>query len=175
MYVFEIEKMIEIKRLEQMQVKRLHDSFCSANWGKPISLFEKYLEEQTRGTREVLVAFYQDDIAGYGTLLWESKYDFFKKRDIPEINDLNVLPNFRGKGIATLILNDFEKMVAKSYSKVGIGFGLYKDYGAAQSIYIKRGYLPNKEGATYNYESVVPGRSYPIDDDLVLWFVKNLK
>ena len=66
-------------------------------------------------------------------------------------------------------------MVAKTHSKVGIGFGLYKDYGAAQSIYIKRGYLPNKEGVTYNYQNVIPGRSYPIDDDLVLWFVKNLK
>jgi GNAT superfamily N-acetyltransferase len=168
--------MIKIKRLDKIAIGSLHYSFSKVGWEKPVSLFEKYLEEQNSGAREVLVALFEGDVAGYGTLVWESKYDFFKKRDIPEINDLNVLPNFRGKGIATLILNDFEKRVAKTtHSKVGIGFGLYKDYGAAQSLYIKRGYLPNKEGVTYNYQNVVPGRSYPIDDDLVLWFVKNLK
>ena len=40
---------------------------------------------------------------------------------------------------------------------VGIGVGLYPDYGSAQRLYIKRGYLPDGHGATYNYESNMGG------------------
>ena len=62
---------------------------------------------------------------------------------------------------------------------VGIGVGLYAGedggYGAAQRLYIKRGYIPDGQGVTYNYEPTMPGNSYPLDDDLVLWFLKRLK
>jgi len=36
------------------------------------------------------------------------------------------------------------------------------------------GYLPDGYGVTYNYQSVIPGDSAPLDDDLVLWFTKNI-
>lgn len=167
--------MIEIKPLDKQAGQELHKAFTKIGWEKPLSLFEKYLEEQNYGTREVLVAFYEGKIAGYGTLMWQSKYPFFAERNIPEINDLNVLPAFRKKGIASMIIEQFENLVAKNHPTIGIGFGLYKDYGAAQSLYIKQGYLPNKEGITYNYENVVPGQWYCVDDDLILWFVKKLE
>lgn len=57
---------------------------------------------------------------------------------------------------------------------VDIGVGLYPDYGSAQRLYIKRGYMPDGHGATYNYEYVTPGKEYPVDDDLALWFTKKL-
>lgn len=51
--------------------------------------------------------------------------------------------------------------------------GLYPDYGSAQRIYVQRGYIPDGMGVTYNYERVSPGESVRLDDDLVLWFVKE--
>lgn len=174
MHVSKTEKLIKVKKLDRKDVHPLHRAFSSIGWDKPVALFEKYLEEQHTGTREVLVAYVGEHIVGYGTLMWQSHYPYLAERDIPEINDLNVLPKFRKQGIATSILDKLESLVAKNHETVGIGFGLYKDYGAAQSLYIKRGYLPNKEGITYNYKNVVPGESYLVDDDLVLWFVKEL-
>ncbi len=41
-------------------------------------------------------------------------------------------------------------------------------------FYLKNGYIPDGKGVTYNYESTIPGNSYPLDDDLVLWFMKQL-
>ncbi len=120
------------------------------------------------------VAYIENEIAGYGTLTKKSLYSYFADRNIPEIMDLNVLPNFRNQGIATKILNFLESDAAEISEYVGIGVGLYKDYGNAQSIYIKRGYVPNKEGITYDYKNVLPGENYRVDDDLVLWFVKML-
>lgn len=37
------------------------------------------------------------------------------------------------------------------------------------------GYIPDGKGVTYNYEPTVPGNNYPLDDDLVLWFLRKLK
>ena len=57
---------------------------------------------------------------------------------------------------------------------MGIGVGLSRDYGAAQRLYIKRGYVPDGRGVTYNYLPVMAGSKVLVDDDLVLWFTKKL-
>jgi len=59
------------------------------------------------------------------------------------------------------------------YKQIGIGVGLYKDYGCAQKLYVHLGYVPDGYGVTYKYQPVVPGNSYPVDDDLVIWLKKG--
>jgi hypothetical protein len=62
----------------------------------------------------------------------------------------------------------------KKSSIVGIGFGLTADYGDAQKLYIKRGYIPDGLGITSHCKPVSWGESVHVDDDLVLWFRKKL-
>ena len=94
---------------------------------------------------------------------------------IPEITDLNVLPPFQNQGIGSKLLETAEMEASKRSSVVGIGVGLYKDYGAAQKLYIRRGYIPDGRGIIYNYEPMLPGSTVEIDDNLVLFFTKRLK
>jgi GNAT superfamily N-acetyltransferase len=118
------------------------------------------------------------EFAGYVTLKWQSQYPSFKAENIPEIMDLNVLPVYRKMGIGSLLLDATEKEAATKSQIIGIGVGLYAGedggYGSAQRLYVKRGYIPDGKGVTYNYEPTIPGNSYPLDDDLVLWFTKKL-
>ncbi len=65
---------------------------------------------------------------------------------IPEIQDLNVLPPFRRKGIATMLLDRAEAEVACRSDVVGIGVGLHPGYNDAQRLYVKRGYIPDGLG-----------------------------
>lgn len=58
---------------------------------------------------------------------------------------------------------------------VGIGAGLYADYGTAQKLYVKLGYVPDGNGITYKCKKTVPGTLYPLDDDLILWLRKPLR
>ena len=44
------------------------------------------------------------------------------------------------------LLEIAEKEVATKGDIVGIGVGLYEDYGPAQRLYIKRGYIPDGKG-----------------------------
>ncbi|MCE3046467.1 GNAT family N-acetyltransferase [Legionella sp. 16cNR16C] len=165
---------LSLRLLTPSDIPVIVEGFTQSNWtGKPASIFEQYLNEQQKQKRIILVAYLEDHFAGYVTLKWESQYSGFKENNIPEIMDLNVLPAFRKLGIGTALMEKAEKEAALKYKMVGIGVGLYADYGSAQKLYINRGYIPDGKGITYNYQPTIPGKSYPLDDDLVLWFTKK--
>ncbi|OCH99155.1 GNAT family acetyltransferase [Legionella jamestowniensis] len=172
-------KAISIKALELSDIPVIVDAFQKANWQKPASLFKAYYQEQQQSARVIWLAFLQGQFAGYITLKWESQYESFAKQKIPEIMDLNVLPNFRKQGIGSTLLKSAEEKAASQRDVVGIGVGLYGGldggYGAAQRLYVRRGYSPDGLGVTYGYKSTVPGKTYPLDDDLILWFTKKLR
>ena len=54
----------------------------------------------------------------------------------------------------------------------GIGVGMTADYGAAQRLYIKRGYVPDGRGLVAGEHHVSWGETVRVDDDLVLYFTK---
>lgn len=166
--------MRNIRLLVQSDIPSMVTAFSDIGWNKPASLFEKYLKEQTAGTKWVWVAFEGAQFAGYVTLELQSEYEPFLKNNIPEIKDLNVLPVFRGQGIGSALLDCAEEKAKSLSAVVGIGVGLYADYGNAQKLYVKRGYLPDGEGVTYHYQGVSPGKQVAVDDDLVLWFTKKI-
>lgn len=87
----------------------------------------------------------------------------------------NVLPAFRRRGIGSQLLEVAERTAAAKSNQVGIGVGLYADYGAAQKLYVKRGYVPDGRGITYNYLPLAPDSMTTLDDDLVLWLIKRLQ
>lgn len=164
-----------IRSFEPSDIDLFFQAFVAANSPKPLSLFQTYLEEQKNNKRKVWVAIQDGNIAGYVTLKWESQYPLFKQKKIPEIMDLNVLPQYRNQGIGTALLTIAENTVKeKGYTHVGLGFGLYADYGVAQMLYVKRGYIPDGLGITYGYLPVPAGNSIPIDDNAVLWLIKKL-
>ena len=149
-------------------------AFTKIGWNKPCAQYEAYLEEQNRGTRAIFVAVVTDDFAGYLTILWKPQYAPFHKAAVPEIQDLNVLPSFRKRGIATALLNHAENIISYRSQIVGIGVGMYPDYGNAQRLYVKRGYIPDGRGLTHNGRILKPMEETVVDDDLVLYFTKSL-
>ncbi|KTC84496.1 GNAT family N-acetyltransferase [Legionella brunensis] len=167
------EKII-IRPFLSSDITNIVDQFSKHHWPKLNSTFETYWCEQSNQERQMWLAFYEEQFAGYVTLKWSSLYPSFKEQNIPEIMDLNVLPPYRYQGIATALLDIAEKKASQHSPVVGLGVGLYRDYGSAQRLYIKRGYLPDGLGITYNYKSIEPGKKVTLDDDLILWFTKKL-
>lgn len=163
-----------IKPLDSTNQDDLADAAHKA-FSKPRSTFETYFQEQETGDRLIWLAYEENAVAGYITLKWQSSYPFFKTAQIPEIMDLNVMPAFRKRGIGNDLLLTAEKAAATRSDVVGIGVGLYPDYGQAQRLYIKRGYIPDGQGITYQYETLAPDNTARLNDDLILWFTKVLK
>ncbi len=163
-----------IRPFMEFDIPKITDDFNKAEWPKSEKLFEQYWQEQEDGERLVWLAFYQSEFAGYVTLKWESSYKPFKEEEIPEIKDLNILPEYRRKGIGSHLLEIAEKAASKRSNVVGLGCGLHYSYGNAQKLYAEHGYIPDGNGMTYKYEHVEWGNKAAVDDDLVLWLTKKL-
>ncbi len=137
------------------------------------SRWKKYYQEQQVNERTVGIIEKDQQILGYGSLFLKSEYPHFSH--IPEINDLWIFEEHRGKGLGSQLIAWLENIAKeKGYKEVGIGVGLYADYGSAQKLYFKLGYSPDGKGITYKYQPTIPGVSYPLDDELILWLKKSL-
>ena len=138
--------------------------------------FELSLESQARGEREIFVAEIDGAAIGYCMLSWAPKYAFYKTMGYPEIQDLNVLPEFRRRGFARAMIAHCEDLARENgKDSMGISVGLTSDYGAAQRLYVSLGYVPDGYGVTYDRKPVKRAEFRPVDDDLCLMMIKDLQ
>jgi GNAT superfamily N-acetyltransferase len=147
-------------------------------WSTPEAtriLWHKYHQEQQNGIRTVAVLEENNEILGYGSLLRHSEYPSFAKQNIPEINAIWIDANQRKHGLGTSLVKWLEDLaLQEGYKRIGIGVGLYPDYGPAQRLYFKLGYRPDGNGVSYKAQPTTAGQSYPLDDDFILWLTKEL-
>lgn len=142
---------------------------------KPGGYFAKCVQLQEEGKIILLIAESGETYLGHTKIVWESSYGFFKKNSIPEIADLNVIPRYRRQGVATRLVGEAEKIIARRSNIAGIGFGLYADYGPAQQMYVRLGYVPDGSGVMRNNRPIKPGESVVVDDKMALYLIKDLE
>ena len=166
---------LEIRSLTEQDPEVISAAFTEIDWNKSIAQYQRYLEEQKNGSRDVLVALVKGEFAGYATIKWQPDYAPFQEDGIPEVKDLNVLPAYRRRGIGTSLMDRAEERISERSSIAGIGVGMYADYGNAQRMYVLRGYVPDGRGLTYRSKVLKPMEHTVNDDDLVLYFTKMLR
>ncbi|MFP4098359.1 MAG: GNAT family N-acetyltransferase [Alphaproteobacteria bacterium] len=143
--------------------------------------FERCFERQARGVLDIVLAWrdeaghsgLESEVVGYALLNWHPKYTPFKTQDIPEIQDLNVVNEFRRQGIGRSIITFCEqRALRKGHMEMGIGVGLDSSFGAAQKLYVQMGYIPDGHGLTYDRIQVAAGEFRPVDENLCLMMTK---
>lgn len=164
--------MISIAPLQSSEIAEV--GLAHAVLNKSIEQYQRYFEDQEAGRRLVLIARSDGAVAGYVTINWLPDYPPFRDAGVPEIQDFNVLPAFRHRAIGTRLMDEAERLILERSSVIGIGVGLHRDYGPAQRLYVKRGYVPDALGITSHGRRVNWGDEAKIDDDLVLWFTKTV-
>lgn len=166
-----------IREMNTTDINILSETFCFP-WTTKQQTIEKWsrcFKEHEQQKRTVYLLEKNRHVVGYASLLYFSEYAHFRKNDIPEINDVWIHENFRNQGLGKMLIEYLENMAfKKGYKQIGLGVGLYRDYGSAQRLYYKLGYIPDGNGVTYKGIFVVPGQQYPIDDDLIFWLHKKL-
>ena len=164
-----------IRLLESDDIPEIAKAFQQLGWDKPALQYERYLMEQVLEIRDVYVAFIEERFMGYLTICWTSSYEPFRKAKIPEIVDFNVLPEFRRQGIGMQLMDKAESEIAKVSSIAGIGVGMTPDYGAAQRLYVLRGYIPDGRGLNYRGHFIKYSEEITVDDNIALYLTKELK
>ena len=161
---------LDIRQATEEDIPKLY-ALYSALGKKDEGYFEAVLEKDCL----ILIAAQDNQDIGFGILNFEPKYNLYQKLNIPEIQDVNVIPDARQQGVATALVMAFENLAEdQGAEQVGISVGLTKDYGPAQRLYVKLDYIPDGNGITYDREGVVFGQPYSADDDLCLMMIKNL-
>jgi ribosomal protein S18 acetylase RimI-like enzyme len=166
---------LRIRKMNANDAIIISNAFKAQGWNKPMEIYRNYFVEQKNNERVTLIAEIDDNFVGYINVKWKSSYPFFFKNKIPEIVDLNVLIKYRRMGIGNKLMNKAEEIIKEQSDFAGIGTGLFSDYGSAQIMYIKRGYVPDGKGIYKNNSYIKFGETVLIDDDVVLYFIKELK
>jgi GNAT superfamily N-acetyltransferase len=167
--------MFAIRELTRDDVPLIVATDGGAAWNGGLEKWNWRLAEHEAGKRVVLLAVERSDIVAYGSLLWSPPYRFFREFGIPELQDLVVAQHRRREGIGSRLIAALEQRARKrGCLQIGLGVGLYADYGDAQRLYVKLGYVPDGRGITSRLAPALGGAQVRVDDDLLLWLVKSL-
>ena len=163
-----------IRKMQESDIKNLSRGFISQGWPSREEILTRYFKEQESGEREVLVAEVEGTVAGYITILPSAKHGPFAEV-YPELSDFNVFEPFRNQGVGNQLLEEAEKRVKLVSIKVSLGVGLHSGYGAAQRLYIKRGYIPDGTGVWYRNQPLEMNATSQNNDDLVWYLSKGFE
>lgn len=166
---------IVIREMTERDAPVIREAFSAQGWKKPTDLFERYCQESREGKRVILLAEWKGEFTGYVTVVWESDYPPFREAGTPEIVDFNVLIKFRRLGIGTFLMEEAERWIEARSVTAGLGVCPQSDYGAAQVLYARRGYVPDGRGIYHQGKYPTYGDSVTIDDDLCIYMTKQLK
>jgi GNAT superfamily N-acetyltransferase len=122
-----------------------------------------------------LIATSGADAVGYVAIIWESNYAGFRSRGIPLVLQVSVSEPWRRRGVATLLMDAAEQRAAdRGITTLGITVGLFDEYGPAQRMYARRGYIPDGRGACQGQRPLSAGTQVRLDHDVMLWLTKEL-
>ena len=131
-----------------------------------------HLADHASGGGSSFVAV-QDEVVGIVTVRWRSNNPALG--GIPLVHQISVAPEHRGDGIATRLMDAAENLArAKGHPRIGITVGLFAEYGPAQRMYARRGYVPDGRGVCRGATPVREGETVTVDHGLLLWLIKDL-
>lgn len=165
---------MEIRLMKKEDISKIANAFLKQGWDDRHEVLERYWLDQQNEIRYVFVAELEEEIAGYVTVIKKAKHGPFQESELPEIADFNVFEQYRKKGIGNSLLDAAENKAVQFSSIITLGVGLHPGYGAAQRIYVKRGYLPDGSGVWFENRNIESGEACMNNDDLCLYLSKSL-
>ena len=166
---------ITIRDMRKSDAQIITDEEIAQGWNQTIDKYEMRLKDQADGHSVALVAEYKGQVAGYVNVYPDSQWGAFAGQGLPEIVDFGVLAKYRRRGIGSALMDAAEAVAGKYADTVYLGVGMHHDYGSAQRMYVKRGYIPDGSGVWYG-DSICPPYSECVNDDgLILYLSKKLK
>lgn len=174
MKIYHSDKELTIRSMRIEDAKEIYETYLSYGWHPSIETYVNYYQEQERGQRMVFIAEYEGKVAGICTLVLNPAEGPWAGQGYPEIVDLSVFSHIHKKGIGNKLLDIVENEAAKISDMVYLAVGIHSGYGAAQRIYVKRGYIPDGNGVWYQGKILDQYAPCCNDDDLLLFLSKEL-
>ena len=175
MIIYKDEELV-IRNMEEADAQVFCDEYTAQGWHPEVEYYLMRIREQAEGKCVALTAEYQSSPAGSLYLYLNAQDGPFKDKGWPEVVDFNVLKKYQRKGIGNRLMDAAEQIAAQHADTVCLGVGLSCEYGTAQRMYVKRGYIPDGSGVWYQDKQCVQYETVcTVDDDLVLFLSKKLR
>lgn len=165
---------ILIRDMIPADAQTITDEEIKQGWHQTTEKYEMRLDHQKSGLCCALVAEYQGNVAGYINVYKAAETGPYADLNWPEIVDFGVLVKYRNKGIGSRLMDAAEEIASGLSDTVCLAVGLHNGYGAAQRMYVKRGFIPDGSGVWYGGTVCPQYENCCNDDDLVLFFSKKL-
>lgn len=172
--IYYTDDQITIRDMRQEDAAIITQEEIAQGWDASVDKYEMRLRDRQEKNAVVLAAEYQGKVAGYINIYPESEWGAYAGKGCPEIVDFGVLEKYRRRGIGSKLMDVAEQIAGEYNDKVCLGVGLHSGYGSAQRMYVKRGYIPDGSGVWYCDKVCEPYAACCNDDDLVLYFMKEL-
>jgi len=173
MNIFYSDTQITVRSMKKEDAEIFYKTYLSYGWHPEIKTYENYYEEQESGLRKVFIAEYEGNVAGICTLVMNPTDGSFAGKGYPEIVDLCVFFHLHRLGIGNKLLDIAEREAFKIADTVYLAVGVHSGYGAAQRIYVRRGYNFDGTGVWYRGKQLEQYANCVNDDDLLLYMSKT--
>ena len=174
MKVFFDDGTIRIRSMVTEDARILYETYLSYGWHPDLNTYEGYYREQEAGERLIFIAEYEGSVAGVCTLVLKPWGGPWAGNGWPEIVDLSVFSHVHRKGIGGRLLDAAEEAASGFADHVFLAVGVHSGYGAAQRLYVSRGYNFDGSGAWYRGKQLEQYAPCNNDDDLLLFMYKKL-
>jgi len=166
---------LTIRSMEEGDIHPLCAAYNAQGWHDEVSDYLTRLQDQAEGRCIALIALYDNEPAGQVYLYLAAHGGPFRDKGWPIIVDFGVLQKFQRRGIGSRLMDIAEQLAAQHADAVCLGVGLSREYGSAQRMYARRGYIPDGSGVWYRDVQCVQYETLcTVDDDLVLYLSKAL-
>ncbi len=166
---------ILVRDMVEADPQIITDEEIAQGWtDQTIEKYNRRLRDVAAGKCVSLVAEYRGNVAGYFNVYPNSMGGAFGGRGLPELVDFGVLEKYRRRGIGNALMQVAEDIARRYSDTVYLGVGLNREYGAAQRLYIKRGFIPDGSGVWWQNKNVEPHADMKNDDEAALYLSKKL-
>ena len=166
---------VVVRDMEEADARIFCDKYTAQGWHPEVEYYLMRMREHAEGKCVALTAEYQGHPAGSVYVYMNAEAGPFRDKHWPYIVDFSVLQKYQRRGVGSRLMDAAEKIAAQHADVVCLGVGLCREYGSAQRMYAKRGYIPDGSGVWYQDKPCVQYETVcTIDDDLVLYIYKKL-
>lgn len=125
----------DVRPMSAVDIEAIVSADSGPWWRRDRGYWVECVNDQTRGSKSVVVARLAGEVAGYAYLNWISQYPRFLAAGVPKIADSPVAERLRRNGVATTIISHFESVaVAAGRESIGVGVGLTRTMAGAAAL-----------------------------------------
>jgi GNAT superfamily N-acetyltransferase len=101
---------IQIRPMTENDIDLIYTGLSGHDISKPHDYVKRCWAENQRIERVTLLLFYNVEFVGWGHVIYKPLYPYFAENGIPEIQNFDVIPPFRKRGIGSILIEGLEEI-----------------------------------------------------------------